>query len=42
MIASLDPTKIAISSFGVAANVARVNINGFTVGKVDMAPFDNE
>ena len=38
--ASRDPTKIAMNSFGVAAAVARANINGFTVGKVEMAPFE--
>ena len=38
--ASLDPTKIAISNFGVAAAVAKANIIGFTVGKVEIAPFE--
>ena len=38
--ASRDPTKIAMNSFGVAAAVASANINGFTVGKVEMAPFE--
>lgn len=40
MAASLDPMKIPISSFGVAAAVARPNIKGDTVGNVDMAPFE--
>ncbi len=42
MTASLEPIKIAISSFGVAAKVARANMNGDTVGNVEMAPLEME
>ena len=38
--ASRDPTKMAMNNFGVAAAVARANINGLTVGKVEIAPFE--
>ena len=38
--ASLDPMKIAINNFGVAAAVAVANISGCTVGNVEMAPFE--
>ena len=40
MAASFDPMKMAIRSLGVAAAVARANINGCTVGKVDIAPLE--
>ena len=40
MTASLDPMKIAINNFGVAAAVAAANISGCTVGNVEMAPFE--
>ena len=40
MAANLDPMKIAINNFGVAAAVAAANISDFTVGNVEMAPFE--
>ena len=40
MTASLEPIKMAINSFGVAAVVARAKTNGCTVGNVDIAPLE--
>ena len=40
--ANLDPTKIGISSLGVTIAVAKANMRGSTVGKVEIAPFDIE
>ena len=34
--------KTAIANLGVAIAVANANISGCTVGKVEIAPFDNE
>ena len=40
--ANLDPTKIWISNLGVTIAVAKANMAGSTVGKVEIAPFDIE
>ena len=40
--ASRLPMNTWISSFGETIAVAAPYINGCTVGKVDIAPFDNE
>ena len=40
--ANLDPIKIWMSSLGVTIAVAKANMRGSTVGKVDIAPFDRE
>ena len=40
--ASLEPMKMCIINFGVTIAVARAYIIGWTVGKVDIAPFEIE
>lgn len=42
MTLSREPMKTAIMSLGVAAAVARANISGCIVGKVEIAPLDKE
>ena len=40
--ANLDPMKIWMSNLGVIIAVAKANMAGSTVGKVEIAPFDIE
>ena len=40
--ANLDPMKMWISNLGVTIAVAKANMAGSTVGKVEIAPFDIE
>lgn len=40
--ASRVPMKMGMINFKVATAVARANVCGFTVGKVEIAPFDTE